>query len=429
MSSFLFISRKRFIIAISGIVFVGLCIFFFARHTTVFENVTMQEKTSDATSSQETSLSSNTDAPLQKQLEHPPHVIKALYLSSWSAGLGSRVAMALSLAREEKINAVVIDIKDSSGYIAYPISDNAVAQYDAFERRIPHINSLIKTFHNANIYIIGRISSFQDPVLAKKHPEFAIHDTRRLNEPNNFNSEQSLWEDNKGLYWLDPSSRPVWDYLAAISNDAIARGFDEVNFDYIRFPSNGELEAMAFPVWNASQTKAGAIRSFFSFIRDTLGNKGVPLSADLFGLVTVSNDDLGIGQKIEDAYEYFDYVCPMVYPSHYANGFIGYQNPANYPYEVVTYSLKGAFQKLIAFAQGVTTSTPIASSSSIVIDKELQEKISRVGKLRPWLQAFDMGARYDNAAIKAQIKASEDVLGDNFVGYLLWDPSNNYRDL
>jgi len=151
---------------------------------------------------------------------------------------------------------------------------------------------------------------------------------------------------------------------------------------------------------------------------------GVKISADLFGLTTVQKDDLGIGQIIEDAYENFDYVSPMVYPSHYASGFIGYKNPAKYPYEVIKYSLDGAVKKLSLLDGSMgatsTTSTVFTSSTNSIVNNK------KFAELRPWIQDFDLGADYNAQMVGLEIKAVQDALGDRYAGFLLWSPSNIY---
>ena len=140
-------------------------------------------------------------------------------------------------------------------------------------------------------------------------------------------------KDKSGLSWIDPAAKESWDYNIDIAKDALNKGFDELNFDYVRFPSDGNLKDMSFPFWDEETPKHLIIRQFFKYLRQELSD--AKISIDLFGLSTVSSDDLGVGQVIEDAFEYSDYVCPMVYSSHYAYGFIGFENPAEYPYEVV----------------------------------------------------------------------------------------------
>ncbi|MBC7294578.1 MAG: hypothetical protein H5T84_10880, partial [Thermoleophilia bacterium] len=143
-------------------------------------------------------------------------------------------------------------------------------------------------------------------------------------------------------------------------------------------------------------------RQFFAYLRQQL--EGATISADLFGLSTVNRDDLGVGQIIEDALLYFDYVCPMVYPSHYAPGFIGKQNPAEHPYEVVLHSMRSARQRLEALGKQARA------------------------RLRPWLQDFDLGALYTPERVLDQIRATMEALGPGYTGFLLWNPRNRYTE-
>lgn len=329
------------------------------------------------------------DLPNQKPLSNPPQAVKAIYATSWSAGSQSKINYLINLIKETELNAIVIDLKDYSGFITYDIKVPEVGKYGAKEVRIPRINSLIKRLHDENIYIIGRITVFQDPFLAKARPDLAIKDK----------TTGEIWKDRKGLSWIDPASKDAWDYTIKISKDVAERGFDELNFDYIRFPSDGDLSIMGYPFYDEKTTsKADVIKDFFVYLRGNL--RGIKTSADIFGLATVDNGDLGIGQVIQDAYLNFDYVAPMVYPSHYAIGFLGYKNPASYPYEVIKYSLDHAMAKLNAL-------NPIPPV-----------------KLRPWLQNFDLGAVYNAEKIQAEIRALTDAgLSD---GWMLWDPKNIY---
>jgi len=191
----------------------------------------------------------------------------------------------------------------------------------------------------------------------------------------------------------------------AVARDALSRGFNEVNFDYIRFPSDGDLKDMVFPRWRGQGPRREVLARFFAYLRDRMGD--AVISADLFGLSTVTRDDLGIGQVIEDAFPHFDYVCPMVYPSHFAHGFNGRANPAEHPYEVIFRSMAAAGRRLEAADESGETGT----------------------KLRPWLQDFDLGARYTPAMVEAQVQATRDALGERYAGYVLWDPKNRYRGL
>lgn len=342
------------------------------------------------------------------RLPNPPEEVKAIYLTGWSAGSAKKVQSSIDLINRTELNAVVIDIKDYSGLVSYYMDIPLVKESGADkEIRIANPGEVIKKFHEAGIYVIGRITVFQDPILAKAKPEWAMKNK----------TTGKIWTDNKGLAWMDPAGSGTWDYVISIAKDATAMGFDEINFDYIRFASDGALGNIAYPYWDQKIPRHEIINSFFEYLRKNLPD--TIISADLFGLATVNNDDLGIGQVIEDAYKNFDYVAPMVYPSHYAPGFIGIKKPAEYPYEVMKYSLDKALSKWLRLAEG--------SSSTPAIPKE------KLGKLRPWIQDFDMGAKYDAAMVKKEFQAVYDSLRNSttsytYAGWLIWDPSNTYTE-
>ena len=325
-----------------------------------------------------------------------PDIIKAVYITSWSASSKNYINYLINLSETSEINSVVVDIKDWSGYIGYDTNVPEAEKYGAESARIRNIDEFVKNLHDKGIYVIGRIAIFQDPILARVRPDLAVQ--------SRFSS--SLWLDRKGLAWIDPASKEGWDYNIKIAKDALSHGFDEINFDYVRFPSDGNLQDMIFPVWDGKNPKNLIIKEFFKYLRQELPN--AKLSVDLFGLSTVNKDDMGIGQVIEDSFEYFDYVSPMVYPSHYDSGFLGFEKPAEHPYEVVKYSMDKAQERLAKYnaEQGISMETK--------------------AKIRPWLQDFNLGAVYDADMVKAQIRAVFDATGEDFSGFMLWNPSNVY---
>lgn len=351
------------------------------------------------------------DIELQKPLENPPAVIKAIYSTGWSAGSDKKVNYFIDLAKTTELNAVVIDVKDYSGTLSYKTDISDANKYNATEVKILKPNALIKKLHDNNIYAIARVTVFQDPILAKARPDLALTSS----------STGKQWKDNKGLMWVDPASKEAWDYNIAIAKDALSRGFDEVNFDYVRFPTDGKTSDIIFPFWDGKTLMHKIIKNFFQHLREAMPD--AKLSADLFGLTTI-HEDIGVGQVIEDAYIYFDAVAPMVYPSHYAPGFLNYKNPSVHPYEVVYNSISTAQQRLDDLIK--TASTTLVR-----------------GKLRPWLQDFDMGADYTADMVRAQIKATEEGVMCNqltatttnqstcgqtgkFDGWMIWNPSNIY---
>lgn len=389
------------------------------------------------------------DIPPQKPLTNPPEIIKAIYATGWSAGSSKKVDYFIDLIKSTELNAIVIDIKDFSGHILYDIQNEDAIRYGAKEVQIPRVNALIKKLHDEDIYVIARQTVFQDPVLAGARPDLAVQKdvvaTPAVIEINGTttviitptSTKRVIWLDNKGLGWIDPGAVEAWDYNIAIAKDAAARGFDEINFDYIRFPSDGVIADMRFPHYNLRTTlKLTQIQRFLEYLRKE--TVGIAISADLFGLVTVNNDDLGIGQSLKIAAPNFDAVAPMVYPSHYAKGFMGLQNPGAYPYEVVRYSMQKAAEKLIkkvcVTIPSTTSSDPIydttstfsASSSESIVN--CQVSVVGATRLRPWLQDFDLGADYDTEKVRAQINAVDEILKDTplYQGWMIWNPSNIY---
>lgn len=340
--------------------------------------------------------------PSVQRRANAPEVIQGIYLSFWSASLPSRIDNAIQLAQDGLINTVVIDVKDAEGRVGFDSSVPQVVEYRSRERIIPDLSALVRKLHAGGLHVVARMVMFNDPMLARARPELAVHSKVLVGEKGPRLSAETFWHDERGLLWVDPGSREAWDYNIAIAKDVLSRGVDEVNFDYIRFPSGGSLDDMHLPVTADDEPKRDVIVRFFKHLREQLPD--ARLSADLFGLVTVSHDDLGIGQVIEDALPYFDALCPMVYPSHYAKGFRGFENPAEHPYEIVNYSMRLANERLRAHA----ATAP------------------QTAELIPWLQDFNIGAEYDTDMVRAQIRAVSDAMGEDYRGFLLWSPKNQY---
>ena len=364
---------------------------------------------------------------------NPPKIVKGVYLTGWSAANNRKIEEIIRLKKQDRINTVVIDIKDWSGYVFYDAKVKEVEEYKAKKILIKNIEEFLNNLHQQGIYVIGRIVVFQDPVLAKARKDLALK---------RHSQKDILWCDNLKLSWVDPSSIEVWKYNLKIAKDALEKGFDEINFDYIRFPSDGNLKEIDYPFWNKKKSKQEVIKSFFKYLRENLGTS--TLSIDVFGMTTVRNDDLGIGQVLEDTFEYFDYICPMVYPSHFESGFLGYKNPAKHPYQVVKYCMENALKKLIVYSSTSlavstssysslsTSSCPTSSYSTSSYSHTLKHtgkktsKKKKFPKIRPWLQDFDLKAKYNVEMVKAEIKGIKDALGENFSGFLLWNPKNIY---
>lgn len=324
-----------------------------------------------------------------KKKEKPAKItVNGIYLTAYSAGSQTKVDKILVAIKGTTVNAVVIDVKDYTGYLSYDSQLPLVQELGLKQIKIKDLPGLVKKLQDQGLYVIARIAVFQDPALSLKKTDWAV-----LNK-----NTGALWRDRKGLSWLDPANPEVWDYHAAIAKEVIAMGFDEVNLDYIRFPSDGQMSAMQFPKWTDARSKAEVIKDFFNHFRTALKDEPAYLSADLFGMTTTAKSDLNIGQVLENAAPYFDYICPMVYPSHYPTGYLKFKNPADHPYEVINKDVGSAVGRL-------------ASSTD------------SIAAIRPWIQDFDLGAVYTAALIKKEIKASEDAGGQ---GWLAWDPKNIY---
>jgi hypothetical protein len=314
--------------------------------------------------------------------------VKAIYVSAWTAGTKKYLDPLVKMIDDTELNSIVIDIKDSTGKISFPIDDPMISKYGASENRIRDIRGLLELLHSKDIYVIGRISVFQDPHLTNLRPDWAI---KKL-------SDGKTWKDRKGLSFLDPTNEEVREYIVHLAKYSYDLGFDEINFDYIRYPSDGNMKDINYNL-TEGKTRADNMEDFFKYLSvEMKKEKNIPISGDVFGLTTQSTNDMGIGQVWERAVPYFDYLCPMVYPSHYPPGHNGYKNPSMYPYEVIDTALEGALVKTKSVNQDIK-------------------------KIRPWLQDFDLGATYTKDMVRAQMKASYD---NGIKSWLLWDPSNRY---
>jgi len=348
--------------------------------------------------------------PWPERLKNPPLTVKAVYATIWTAATEKQMNYLINLATSTEVNAVVIDVKDYTGHISFETQSSLIKDIGSEEVQLKDLDKLINKLHEKNIYAIARITVFQDPILAAKRPDLAIKSKKT----------GTNWKDNKGLSWVDPASPEVWNYILTVAKETERYGFDELNFDYVRFPSDGDMRDLVYPFYNVQKPKHEALAEFFKYLSDNLRSSGIKISADLFGLATINRDDLGIGQVLEDAAPYFDFVCPMVYPSHYASGFLGYANPAAYPYEVIKYSLESAQKRLKALTAIPTPLVNVTTTPSVLPTPKYQ----KVAELRPWLQDFDMGATYDARMVRLEKQAVTDL--GLLAGWLLWDPKNVY---
>ena len=327
----------------------------------------------------------------------PPEFVKGIYVSAAAAGTTKMFARLVDLVDRTEINSMVIDVKDGNGALAFIPTDPTLADHVAKHPSIPDLKAFTAPLREKGIYLIARLFVFQDPAYVALHPEVAVKSK----------ATGGIWRDRKGIPWVDPGHKEAWDYAVKIAREAYAGGFDEVQFDYIRFPSDGAMSDIRYPVFDATKTtKAQNMEAFFKYISDELHGSGVKLSVDLFGLVMWQHVyDLNIGQRLDIAAKHFDFISPMVYPSHYPRGFEGFPNPADFPYEIVHDNLLRG-QPLMARLHSENPGVKIAT-------------------IRPWLQDFDLGADYDAAKVKAQMKAAVD---GGASGWILWNARNVYTE-
>jgi len=361
-----------------------------------------------------------------------PEYVRSIYMTQCVVGTPSFREKLVEIAETTEINSIIIDIKDYTGKIAFQTDNPTLAGSVSETCGAYDMKEFVRSLNEKGIYVIGRITVFQDPYYTTAFPEFAVKRE---------SATSTLWADYKGLNFIDVGAEPFWEYITELSKESFALGFDELNFDYIRFPSDGNMQDIYYPyseeIVNAKPDigKAEIVEKFFSYLHknlrefsiDSLDGEGeitssTPiLSADLFGMVTTNTDDLNIGQQLERALPYFDYIAPMTYPSHYPSGFNGWENPNKHVYGVIKFSIDEAVKRVIATTTSVRTlsNERIGTSSPATYTKPVYSPL----KLRPWLQDFDYGGDYDVEEVRAQIQATYD---SGLNSWMLWSPSNRY---
>jgi len=326
--------------------------------------------------------------------------VKALYLTGWTAGSSQKLEHYVELANTTEINAYVVDIKDDDGYVGYESQVPEVRENGTWKKKYD-AEKVLKAFHDNGIYVIGRLVVFKDPVYSLKRPDLAV---KHVNG--------GLWKDKDGITWLNPYNRETWDYTISIAKEAVALGFDEIQFDYVRFP-DGTKKTGDFS--GIDKEKYEAINEFLAYAKQQITE--VPISADVFGIILESPKDTeNIGQYLELVGMDIDYISPMVYPSHYALGQIvnkvKFDVPDLKPYEVVYNSLV-----------------------------KCRDRISQVegykAKVRPYLQDFTATwlkdrktgkkyyQEYGPEQVRQQIQAVYDA---GYEEWILWDARNTYSE-
>lgn len=362
---------------------VGLSVGILANKDISYSSQTFALDTASSTDTQ--AITTETDTSQTVTHIPTPKNVKAIYMSSWVAGTPTFREKLVHIIDTTEINTVVIDVKDNTGVISW-------------DGRVSDIEAFVQELHSKNIYVIARVASFQDPAYAKRFPELAIQKITG-----------GVWKDGHGIPWIDTGSQQMWDYIISIGKEAYAKGFDEVNLDYIRFPTDVVSKEVTFPVSGekGKTNRKEIVTDFFAYVTSVFHKDGIPVSADVFGTLALNDLDIPtLGQNLDAAFTYFDFVSPMVYPSHFASGVGGFQNPAEHPREIITMSMKGT----------VLAADKVASSTA-------QSTSTMRAKIRPWYQDFNTGAVYTAEMVRAQIEAG-DALG--VTSWLLWDSANKY---
>jgi hypothetical protein len=323
---------------------------------------------------------------LPKEIELVPFTPRGLYLSFYGIGDRKLREDALRLLRETELNTFVIDIKGDRGMIPYKSSIPLATEIGAQKiTTVKDMKGLIGSLKNEGIYTIARIVVFKDNLLANHKPDLAVKD---LNG--------GIWHDRERLAWVDPFKKEVWEYNIQIAIEAAQQGFDEIQFDYIRFP---DALPVQFSMPNTMENRVKAISGFLMEARKRLLPYNVFLSADIFGYVCWNLNDTSIGQTLESVAPHLDYLSPMLYPSGFQYGIPGYRIPTTHPHEIVYLTLKKA-QERIGFSPS---------------------------RFRPWLQAFRDYAFdrrfFEEREIREQINGVERFGSQS---WLLWNPQNIY---
>lgn len=337
--------------------------------------------------------------PQKKVVEYagnPRVEAKGVYVTGHSAA-GKRLESLLELSKRSAINTFVIDVKDDNETMLFYSKTAEKYSPDANKRHyIKDMDAFMKKLKENNIYVIGRVVTFKSPRYAKSNPDRAI--LRR--------ATKTVYQSRDNIHWASPYDRDLWAYNVGVAKEAAAYGFNEIQFDYVRFPASGggKLDASLDYRNKNDETKSQAIQEFLKYAYKELSAQEVYVAADVFGWVASAINDVGIGQHWEGLTNVTDYMCPMMYPSHYGTGNYGLSVPDAYPYETIDRGIKDALKR------DANVETP--------------------ARLRPWIQDFTAPwvkghITYGPAQIAAQIKALED---NGINEYLLWNAANVYTE-
>jgi hypothetical protein len=324
-----------------------------------------------------------------------PVKVKGIYVTGPRAGSDIYMKELIQLVETTELNAMVIDIKNDSGEITYKMDQPLVQEIKAGINYIPNIKELITELKEKNIYLIARVVAFKDPILADNKPEYSLK-----------KKDGTIFKDKDGHSWVNPYKKEVWDYLISVSKEAVELGFDEIQFDYIRFSTDSGMKEIDFGHDAKNISKMDIIAEFTKYASEQLKPLGVFVSADVYGTIIDSKVDAEIvGQSYVEMSKYLDYICPMIYPSHYVDGAYGIEHPDLEPYELILSAL----------------------NKSNTVLKEIDDNKNKA-KVRGWLQDFTAKwirnyQSYGPEEIRAQIQAVYDA---GYEEWILWNGNTNY---
>lgn len=329
--------------------------------------------------------------------------VRGIYISGPMAGSTELFQNILDSAAGTEINTVVIDFKDDQGRITCPVDSPVASEIGACRPYVQDMKGLIASLKERGLYVIARVVAFRDPWLAEKKPEWSLH-----------LADGSLYRDRQGMAWVDPYRKEVWDYLVEVGTEAKEAGFDEVQFDYIRFSTEGTMRDVVFDeAVTGGRSKTDVITEFVKYAYENLASQGLFVSADVFGTIIGSDIDAqAVGQVYTEMAKHLDYICPMIYPSNYGPGNFGLEHPDTMPYEAVLEALK---------------------KSQMVMDQaaEADGHVSSQAIVRPWLQDFTASylgegnyIPYGYNEVQRQIQAVKDAGYDE---WMLWSAANRYH--
>ncbi len=342
--------------------------------------------------------------------------VKGIFVTGPMAGT-SHMENLIELVEDTELNAMVIDVKNDEGRVTYDMQTPMVEELGSGIRYIQDMEALVAKCKEKNIYLIARIVAFKDPFLADMKPEWCIH-----------NADGSVFKDKGGLAWLNPYNKEVWDYLLAIAEEALHMGFDEVQFDYIRFSTDSGMEDVDFGQDGEEKDRQEIVDDFAAYAAEKIHEAGGIVSADVYGMVIDSEVDQRIvGQNYVGLSKYLDYISPMVYPSHYGPYNYNIPVPDAEPYKLVLTALQSS-KKVLA---GIPVGTVSGNMEKEYTMEEVAALLPMEGvcaRVRPWLQDFTATwvkghIPYEAEEIRAQIQAVYDA---GYEEWILWNASNRY---